>query len=330
MTLEMERVLRFLALKSLIPPSARASKLSSQGLSGEVYSVDSEIERYILKFYKARSEKTVSKEMRIYRYMSDSGIPVPKMYFADAKGNVASRPFLLMQKLEGEAFGSLLERGMGRSFVEAFASSLHQLHSVNVENLGLNMQRKNFEDEVTELKTSSALLLAFSMAPVIFQRAYRTLSAISDLWVRGNPPALLHGDCGPDNVIYSNGVVYLIDLESAYIGDPAFDLGYAYHCIRLAAPSNPELAEDFINAYEKLHGKVSDLQTHKRLAALKLAVLLRFLTGISLLSLVLLGPRRAAGLFAVRKYFSRFVDYCLEYAEKGRAKLEQNQSGSKA
>ena len=326
----MERVLRFLALKSLIPPSARASKLSSQGLSGEVYSVDSEMEHYILKFYKVRSEKTVAKEMRIYRYMSDSGVPVPKTYFADAKGNIASRPFLLMQKLEGEAFGSLLERGVGTSFVEAFASSLHQLHSVNTENLGLNIPRRNFMDEVSELKTTSALLLAFSVAPVIFQRAYRTLSAISALSIKGNPPALLHGDCGPDNAIYSNGVVYLIDLESAYVGDPAFDLGYGYHCIRFAEPSNPELAEDFIKAYEKLHGKVSDLQTHKRLAALKLAVLLRFLKGINPLSLVLLGPRRVAALLAVRNYFSRFIDYCLEYAEKGRAELEQKPSGPRA
>ncbi len=321
MTLKTDKVLKYLALKSLIPSSARVNKLSSQGLSSEVYSVDSEKGHFILKFYKARSEKTVAKELRIYRYLSTTGVPVPKTYFADVKGKIMNRPFILMQKMEGEAFNSLLKKGGGKDFVEALALSLHQLHSTNIKSLDLDIPRNQLKDEVSGLRTTAAILLALSWAPVIFHKVYKTLSIIQNLPVKGNPAGLLHGDCGPDNVIYSNGIVYLIDLESAYIGDPAFDLGYAYHCIRLAAPSKPELAENFIEAYDKVHGKVADLETSKRLAALKLAILLRFLVSINLLSLIKWGIKRVAGLLAVRKDFSNFVDYCLLYAEKGTAEL---------
>jgi len=321
MTLKTDKVLKYLALKSLIPSSARVNKLSSQGLSGEVYSVDSEKGQFILKFYKARSEKTADKELRIYRHLSTNGVPVPKTYYADVKGKIMNRPFILMQKMEGEAFNSLVKKGGGKDFVEALALSLHQLHSTNFNGLGRNVPRKHFKDEVSELKIIAGLLLGLSRALLIFHRVFRILTEISSLPVKGNPAGLLHGDCGPDNVIYSNGIVYLIDLESAYIGDPAFDLGYAYHCIRLAAPLKPELAENFIEAYEKVHGKVADLETFKRLAALKLAILLRFLVSINLLSLILLGFKRVASLLAIRKDFSHFVDYCLSYAEKGTAEL---------
>jgi len=313
-----DRLLSFLHLKGLAYPLAKISKLSSQGFSSEVYSLDSGKEHYILKFYRDRSGKTATKEMRIYKSLSDFGVPVPNVYLVDVKGGVLGIPFLMMQKLEGEDFDLLIKKGEGKNFVEALALSLHKLHSIDIGSLGLDMPKRGFKDEVSDVRIMAGVLLAFSMAPVTFYRTYKALSEISQTSIQDDSLALLHGDCGPGNVVYSNGTVYLIDLESAYIGNPASDLGYVYHSIKFGAHSRPGLAEDFIDAYENLHGTVKDLEFYKRLMALKLAVLFRFLMGFNTLSFLLLGFKRTLSLLAMRKHLSAFVNYCLTYAEKGK------------
>jgi len=314
--METNRLLKYLASKRIVALPAEITKLDSQGLSGQVYSVDSNREHYVLKFYRDKNEKKVSKVASIYKHLSNFGVPVPKVYFVDAKGEIVRKPFLLMQKLKGEKFSSLLKTHKGKEFVEALALTLHKLHSIDVKNFGLHVPSNAFKETASEIKVAAQILLSFSMAPLVFQKIYTALSKISRRPVKGNTLALLHGDCGPDNVIYSNGTVYLIDLESAQIGDPAYDLGYAYHAIKLGAPSDPWLAEHFIESYEKLHGEIADLETYKKLSALKLAVFLRLLRDANLLSLTLLGLKKTLNLLAVRKQFSFFLNYCLTYAEK--------------
>lgn len=312
----MKRLLKFLTLKNLALPTAKITKLADQGLSGQVYSLDSDREHFILKFYRERDDKKITRIMETYRYLTDSGVPVPEVYIADGKGRVTKKPFILMQKLKEEKFSSLLKRRKEKDFINALALSLHRLHSVDIGGLDANLREKRFEDEIRDIKILAEVLLAFSVSPIVFRRLYKALSAISNSNVQGNPSALLHGDCGPDNIIYSNGTAYLIDLDDAYIGDPAFDLGYAYHCIKLSAPTKPELAEDFIEAYENLYGKVAALDTYKRLVALKLAISLRFLTRPNLLMVLLAGFKRTINLVALSKQFSRFIEYCLTYAER--------------
>jgi len=312
-----ERVMEVLSFKGLVSPSARISKLKNQGLSGETYDiVDLGTENFILKFYRTESSSKIIKEMKIYQHLSGLGVPVPKIYFADAEGKVASKPFLLIQKLEGEDFGSLLKKGKGREFVESLAASLHKLHSIQLSDLDLKLEKKSFKDEIHELKIIAAVLLSFSVSPLVFRRVYKALSEISKIHVKSSSLALLHGDCAPDNIIYCNGIAYLIDLESAYVGDPASDVGYAYHSIKFSAPNEPGLADHFVKTYEKLHGKIVNLKIYKRLAALKLAIFLKFLGNINLLSIIMLGLKRAIDFLALRKQINKFAEYCLEYAEK--------------
>ena len=311
-----ERILKVLSLKGLVSSSARIFRLNNQGLSGEVYCVESEAGDYILKFYRAGDSSKAVKEMRIYQYLSSLGVPVPKVYFADTNGEITRKPFLLVQKLNGESFSSLIKKGKGRIFVESLAKSLHKLHSIQVSDLNITLDRRPLEKEIEEIKVIAAFFLSFSMNLLSFRRVYKALSKISRIPAKKSTLALLHGDCGPDNTIYCNGTVYLIDLESAYLGDPAFDVGYAYHCIKLSASNRPELADHFIRTYESLHGKITNLEIYIRLAALKLAVFLKFLGNINLLLILLLGLRRAMNISTFRKQLNKFADYCIEYAEK--------------
>lgn len=319
-----ERIMRILSLKGLVPPSANAYKLGTQGLSGEVYGINSGKEKFILKFYRKGDSSKVIKEMKIYPYLLSFGVPVPKVYFADAEGKIAKRPFLLIQRLEGETFNSLLKKGKGREFVESLAWSLHKFHSAHLSGLDLKLERKTLKEEISELRIMAMVFLAFSVSLSTLRRAYKALSEISKTPLKSGTPALLHGDCSPDNAIYCDGTVYLIDLENVYVGNPAFDVGYAYHFIRFGTPRNSSLADHFVRTYEALHGKIMNLEVCKRLAALKIAVVIKLLSSINLLTVLLLGLRRAMGFLAFRRYLSRFAEYCLEYAEKGGAELSLN------
>lgn len=316
------RLLEYLHVRRFALPSVQITKLRSQGLSNKTYLLKSGKEHFILRVFRDRSTKTILKEMNTYKTLSEMAVPVPKVYVADVNGRVLGRPFLLMQRLEGEKFSSLIRRGAGRDFVEALALTLHRLHSVDLTRLGFEVSRKAFGDDVSDIRILAGMFLTFSMAPLSLYRVHKALSEISDVQVRSTPPALLHGDCNADNVIYRNGLAYLIDLEDAHIGDPAFGLGYAYHFIRFGAWPRPQLAEDFLVAYQKLHGQMASLEVYKKLAALKLAVFARLLVGIDVLSLLLVGFKRKASLVALREYLLPFFNYCLTYAEKGEAELE--------
>ena len=82
------------------------------------------------------------------------------------------------------------------------------------------------------------------------------------------------------------------------------------------------MAEDFIDAYQNLHGKVSVLEVYRKLAALKLVVFIRFLLGIDALSPLLIGFKKKAGPIALKRCFSAFLNYCLAYAGECKAELK--------
>ena len=316
---ETKRLLKYLTLKGLASPEDKIEKLSSQGLSGEVYSLNSGGKEFIIKFYRKGDWKTAAKEKQMYQILSQHNVPVPKVYLTDPKGKIAGNPFIMMQRIRGESFSKILKQGKEREFVKALALSLHRLHSINIKDLKLNLPAKRFNDEISDLKILAGVLLPFSTAIRKFNKTYKLIAELSAYNVEGNPPALLHGDCAPENVVYSNGLVYLIDLEGMYVGDPAYDLGYAYHALRIGAFSRPELADYLIEIYEKIHGKIRNLDVYKRLAALKTAVLIEFLRSFNPFSLFFIGFKRAMNFIAGqgRKFMKFIANYSLTYAERG-------------
>lgn len=76
--METDRLLKYLASKRIVALPAEITKLDSQGLSGQVYSVDSNREHYVLKFYRDKNEKKVSKVASIYKRLSSFGVSVPQ------------------------------------------------------------------------------------------------------------------------------------------------------------------------------------------------------------------------------------------------------------
>jgi thiamine kinase-like enzyme len=101
-------------------------------------------------------------------------------------------------------------------------------------------------------------------------------------------PSVLHGDFGPDHVLVTNGRLVVVDWEGASVGDPAYDVGWTYHVLKLEGrtmidhamieSNEPDrvkthLGEHFVKCYENYTGeKLVNLDFYKDIAALKMAL----------------------------------------------------------
>ena len=121
-------------------------------------------------------------------------------------------------------------------------------------------------------------------------RHYRHLRKVFDYaikWLELNASeckcskyCLVHGEYHSGHtLITNNNVLEVIDWESAQIGDPAFDVGYAYHMIKLMnnethAKNGERLAERFISEYShNFHGDIyQNLEFYKIVGLLGVAI----------------------------------------------------------
>jgi hypothetical protein len=94
---------------------------------------------------------------------------------------------------------------------------------------------------------------------------------------------LIHGEYHPGHTLLTNiNRLVVIDWESVAIGDPAFDVGYAYHMAKLMYKNKncrigEENAEIFLSEYsKKFHGDV-----HQRLEFYKVVALLGVAVAVS-------------------------------------------------
>jgi aminoglycoside phosphotransferase (APT) family kinase protein len=131
----------------------------------------------------------------------------------------------------------------------------------------------------------------------------------------------------------TNSGPIVIDWEGASLGDPAYDVGWAYHVILLEGQAmidhrfvklkkqqafRIDLRERFLECYENSNGKVPNLRFYKNLAAIRLLTVLDLYLRPSLYSSL-----RNIFEMGVRQTFSRifyttieiksFHDYCVQF-----------------
>lgn len=76
------------------------------------------------------------------------------------------------------------------------------------------------------------------------------LTALGELEIER--PVLVHGDFNPGNVLVGGDGVYVMDLEGAFVGDPLYDVVYAFAFISFGGRWNAALS--FAREYFKLSG----------------------------------------------------------------------------
>lgn len=293
--------------------------LAGQGLSGLTFllTLVEPQARLILKVH-GNGDKAL-KEVRLLDFLKREGVPAPRVYGFDLKGDVLGRPFLIMQEIRSK------EEVEPKLVTEELAATLYLLHSLDPDAVsGMKLDGKSLQDELKEIKLLSFALLILSFPPPIpmIRRVLGRVRELEGVSRDNGVRSLLHGDCGLDNTLYSQGRVYLIDLEGAFVGNPAYDVGYAYHSLCLSNRFGLELADHFVSAYEDLSGRLKDLSLYKRIVALKMILLLRLLGNPGLPVGLLLGGEKVKMILRGRRFLRQAEEYYRSFVEASPISLD--------
>ena len=226
------------------------------------------------------------------------GFPASYVYFFEVDSFFLGYPFLIMRQ----------ETGIQESVsnIDSFAVTLATLHNLEVDNLGLRsliFPDNDFEfvrDRLDCLKLFLKETKHYGFLKKDFDYA---ISWLESNVANNNCPkyCLIHGEYHPGHTLLKNdNGLTVIDWESVAIGDPAFDVGYAYHMVKLmcnkkAPNSGEQAAEYFVSEYTKIYqGDV-----HQRLEFYKVVGIL----GVAIVvSSWMSNPLRAYRLFGCNAF----------------------------
>lgn len=297
-----------------------------QGLSNRTYLLNIDIkdrsaEPLILRLYTGGGK--AAREFMLLKLLRSKGLPVPRVYAFEDSNRILDKPFIIMEKVEQTSPED------GQRLVEEAARSLAEIHGVkSVELRGILESRGDYpRRELEGIKLLAAALIFSTVGPpASIIRCLRYVGPLDAKLSEGRA-FLIHGDYNFDNIIYSNGRAYIIDWESAEIAEPTFDVAYACNFLdfgeRLEGRAEGEFSGRFLEAYLRYGGTIKELGLYRRLAALKVLLLLDVLRSRNLFSLLLGLRARFGGPEATHliEAFRRYLFEVLEGTSSSRASL---------
>jgi aminoglycoside phosphotransferase (APT) family kinase protein len=286
-------------ISAVLPNDAQLIKISnisklSGGVSNEMYSFSiiylsegrRQIKNLVMKIYVENKDpilqmdlhgKDVGKCLREYEILTSLervNFPVPHVYIYKDYSKFFNRPFIIMDKMESRT------KNINVLGVERFATILARLHKLRLTDLGLKVLKPppdRYEFAKRQIVHFENLLDYLAECQVDLRGKF--YNAIN--WLRNNyfknpcdEFSLVHGDFAPGNVfLTSDRRIVVTDWEWVDIGDPAYDVGYSYHYIKIL--TSEKIAQNFISIYMEKLGKNLGLQRiefYKVVAAIKLSI----------------------------------------------------------
>jgi len=217
----------------------------------------------------------VARQGRIMRALTLAGLPVPRVIDTTGHPTIDGRPFILLEKVDGER----IEAVKGRVADEALAGSavavLRRLHRVPLAETGIadeapvsletELHRWNrlIEHAPPELRV---------LAPKVAERLRNTVPG-------QGTPALIHGDYHYGNLLFKGSeVAGVVDWEIAALGQPLVDLASlaliadaGKRGLRVPGGSRVDASLEFV--VETYGAKTTDLRWFLGLAYFKLAAI---------------------------------------------------------
>jgi aminoglycoside phosphotransferase (APT) family kinase protein len=195
------------------------------------------------------------REFQVLKGLARVGFPVPIVYLCECDSFFLGHPFVIMRQEK------VIQERVSK--LDCFAATLARLHNLKVKELGIKSLGYP-RDNIAFARERQICLKQY----LIENRHYRELKkdfnyAIN--WLESNTAenkcpqyCLLHGEYHPGHALTTNAnTLKVIDWESVQIGDPAFDVGYAYHMIKLMYDNDKNsrygngLAERFVSEYSR-------------------------------------------------------------------------------
>jgi aminoglycoside phosphotransferase (APT) family kinase protein len=259
-----------------------------------------------------------TREFAVLRAVHAAGVPAPEPLYLCEDPSVIGEPFLLMQRLPGEAAPQrLVDGALGgdrAALIADLAGALAAIHAIPPQGAALAALGKAPEDAAQTNLAEWAELLAGDPDP-------HPVAEWGIRWLRRHapppvPPVLCHGDFRTGNFLAdARGLTGILDWEFAHWSDPLADLAwFCLGCWRFGAYAREAggiaARAAFVEAYERASGVVvapERLRWWEVLAALRwlvIALLQRDrwrLHGERSLDLALTGRRPAECEFEILK-----------------------------
>jgi len=281
-------------LKDCLPPDATdvsvhdIYRLKEQGASSVMYSfvltyVSEGLKGrkdFLLRMYREGHEKSGHKEFAVLKALKKYNLPVPTAYYFEADNRIMGRPFMIMEKIVAKSASHYLNNEVNAQIIiDKMAKILARVHKLDPDCI----QDSNVLQEQYELKQRRLLEIRFfikkscmsflGFSPLRQRRFITAVKRLEEVKPKKFRPAILHLDYEPNHILVSNRRLIIVDWGEASVGDPAFDVGWAYHKLRLGREMvKVDLEEHFVRSYEKYAGqRLVNLQFCKDMAALELA-----------------------------------------------------------
>jgi aminoglycoside phosphotransferase (APT) family kinase protein len=193
--------------------------VSAQVTAIEIERPDSEQVKLIVRQHgaadRAHNPHIARDEHRLLTIAQAHGLAAPRPYYVDDSCDLFAHPVVVIEFIDGTTVFDPVDR---RSFLSRMAAELVNIHTVRdmAELSFLPSQGRGPGDPTGVLDTAMG------------EGRIREVLASMHAPRQPNPPALLHGDYWPGNILWRNGTLAaVIDWEDAGTGDPLSDLGNA-------------------------------------------------------------------------------------------------------
>ena len=275
--------------------SGRHIKVSSpvritSGWETDVYSFKSEYESdgklssddLILRLYPGDgAEEKAAKEFNAMAQLHRVGFPVPKVYWLEIVKSTLGKPFVIMEKVNGQSMGEALNESENtkKTMLRLFCKIFVDLHRLDVTPFVSNRVIVS-DPSVYEINNPygylNKLLADFKrgMASLITDdRAFDLLNKIIS-WLeerKSSAPSrrwsLAHLDYHPYNILIRNdGTPFVIDWTNFDITDYRLDL--AWTLLLCSTYGDPEMRDHILRTYERTaESKVVNIEYFEVIAA---------------------------------------------------------------
>lgn len=247
---------------------------------------------FVLRIYRYHPKERMIREYKALKRLHALGIPVPVALVLETDRRIIGEPFMIMEKVTGVAASNFLNTDENAlSMVDMLAKLLVSLHKVEPKLLfQTNVSQNAFEfreSMLSQVRSDISIGYITSLSPFVRKRYLNAIMKLEQTKTRPSRQTLVHLDFGPDHVLLTQNGPIVLDWEGIRIGDPAYDVGWVYHIIKLEGQTfidhkfvkrskrtsiDFDLGEEFVKRYEKYNNsKPSNLEFYKDLLALKLA-----------------------------------------------------------
>ena len=187
-------------------------------------------------------------EYRLLEALQTLGIAAPRPLYLGAADTVIDRPYIVIEYVEGE---TEFEPADETDNVQRLAAQLAAIHRADSARLDLSFLPRQEESETARINRRPAHLDA-SLSEERIRGFLESAWPVS----QRNPPALLHGDFWPGNVLWKEGrIAAVIDWEDAALGDPLADL--ANSRLEILFFFGPDALHHFTLAYLHEHPAIN-------------------------------------------------------------------------